>query len=80
MKNELVNICNIIYREIRLWRIYMKQDCSGKDKRNYIRSRMDCSDYQKDNRWLGNMIMMEMTEGIISEGWIVVTIRKIIGG
>ena len=58
----------------------MKQDCSGKDKRNYIRSRMDCSDYQKDNRWLGNMIMMEMTEGIISEGWIVVTIRKIIGG
>ena len=41
---------------------------------------MDCSDYQKDNKWLGYRIVMEMTEGIISEGWIVMTIRKIIDG
>ena len=41
---------------------------------------MDCGEYQKDNRWLRNRIVMEMTEGIISEGWIVVNIRKIIGG
>ena len=41
---------------------------------------MDCDDYQKDNRWLRNRIVMEMTEGIVFEGWIVVTIRKIRGG
>ena len=79
MKDELVNISKIIDREIRLWRIYMKQDCDGDDKRNYIRSRMDCRDYQKDNGWLGYRIVMEMTEGVISEEWIVVINRKIIG-
>ena len=42
---------------------------------------MHCGDYQKDNRWLRkNRVVMEMTEGVISEGCIVVTIRKIIGG
>ena len=44
---------------------------------------MDCDDYQKDNRWLRNRIVMEMremTEGIVFEGWIVVTIKRIIGG
>ena len=38
---------------------------------------MDCGEYQKDNRWLGNKIVMVMTGGVISEGWIVVNIRKI---
>ena len=37
---------------------------------------MDCSDYQKDNRWLGNRIVMEVREGIVSEGWIVVNNQK----
>ena len=37
---------------------------------------MDCGDYQKDNRWLRNRIVMGTTEGVIFEGWIVVTIRK----
>ena len=41
---------------------------------------MDCGDYQKDNRWLRNRIVMEMREGIVFEGWIVVTIKRIIGG
>ena len=40
---------------------------------------MDWGDYQKDNRWLRNRIVMEMTEGDIIQGWIVMTIRKIIG-
>ena len=55
-----------------------KLDCDGDDGRSY-NSRMDCSDYQKDNRCLRNRIVMKMTEGDISEGCIVVTIRKIIG-
>ena len=37
---------------------------------------MDCSDYQKDNKRLGYRIVMEMTEGITSEGWIVVNNQK----
>ena len=41
---------------------------------------MDCGDYQKDNRWLGYRIVMELMEGIVFEGWIVMTIRKIIDG
>ena len=41
---------------------------------------MDCGDYQKDNWWLRNWIVMEMMEGVIIQGWIVVNIRKIIGG
>ena len=41
---------------------------------------MDCGAYQKDNRWLRNRIVMEMMEGVLSERWIVVPIRKIIGG
>ena len=40
---------------------------------------MDCDEYQKDNRWLRNRIVMEMTEGVVIQGWIVVNIRKIIG-
>ena len=40
---------------------------------------MYCGDYQKDNRWLRNRIVMEMTEGVVIQGWIVVTIRKIVG-
>ena len=56
-----------------------KLDCDGDDGRRY-NSRMDCSDYQKDKRWLRNRIVMEMTEGVVIQGWIVVTIRKIIGG
>ena len=40
---------------------------------------MDCDEYQKDNRYLRNRIVMEMTEGDLIQGWIVVTIRKIIG-
>ena len=40
---------------------------------------MYCGDYQKDNRWLRNRIVMEMTEGVISDRCIVVTIRKIRG-
>ena len=40
---------------------------------------MDCGDFQKDNRWLRHRIVMEMTEGDIIQGWLVVTIRKIIG-
>ena len=40
---------------------------------------MDCGEYQKDNRWMRYRIVMEMTEGIVSEGWIVVNIRKIMG-
>ena len=31
---------------------------------------MNCGEYQKDNSWLRNTIVMEMTEGVISEGWI----------
>ena len=54
-------------------------DCDGVDGRSY-NSRIDCGDYQKDNRWLRNWIAMEMTEGVVIQGWIVVTIRKIIGG
>ena len=56
-----------------------KLDCDGDDGRSY-NSRMDFGDYQKDNRWLRNSIVVEMTEGDIIQGWIVVTIRKIIGG
>ena len=45
---------------------------------------MDCSDYQKDSRYLRNCIVMEMTamemtEGVVIQGWIVMNIRKIIG-
>ena len=56
-----------------------KLDCDGDDGRSY-NSKMDCGDYQKDNWWLRNWIAMEMTEGDIIQGWIVVNIRKIIGG
>ena len=55
------------------------KDYDGDDGRNCIQ-RMDCGEYQKDNRWLRNRIVMEMTEGIVFEGWIVVNIRKMIGG
>ena len=41
---------------------------------------MNCGEYQKDNRWQRNRIVMEMTEGVLSERWIVMNIRKIIGG
>ena len=41
---------------------------------------MDCGDYQKDYRWLRNRVVVKMTEGNISEGWIMVNIKKIIGG
>ena len=40
---------------------------------------MDCGEYQKDNRWLRNRVLVKMTEGIMSEGWIVMNIRKIMG-
>ena len=41
---------------------------------------VDYGESQKDNRLLRNRIVKKMTEGIMSEGWIVVNIRKIIGG
>ena len=41
---------------------------------------MNCDEYQQDKRWLRNRIVKKVTEGIMSEGWIVVNIRKIIGG
>ena len=50
-------------------------DCDGDDGRS-CNSRMDCGDYQKDNRWLGSSIVMELREGIICEGWIVVNNQK----
>ena len=40
---------------------------------------MDCDEYQKDNRWLRNRIVMNMTEGIMSEGWNVMNIREMMG-
>ena len=52
-----------------------KLDCDGDDGRS-CNSRMDCGDYQKDNRWLGSSIVMELREGIICEGWIVVNNQK----
>ena len=39
---------------------------------------MYCGDYQKDKRCLRNRIVMEMTEGVIIQGWLVMNIRKII--
>ena len=40
---------------------------------------MDCGEYQKDNRWLRNRVLVKMTEGNISEGWIVMNIRETMG-
>ena len=40
---------------------------------------MDCDEYQKDNRWLRNRIVMNITEGIMSDGWILVNIRMMKG-
>ena len=33
---------------------------------------MDCGEYQKDNRWLRNKVLVKVTEGNIYEGWFMV--------
>ena len=33
---------------------------------------MDCGEYQKDNRWLRNRVLMKVSEGNISERWFMV--------
>ena len=33
---------------------------------------MDCDEYQKDNRWLRNRVLMKVSEGNISERWFMV--------
>ena len=33
---------------------------------------MACGEYQKDNRWLRNRVLMKVSEGNISERWFMV--------